>query len=233
MATSSSWPSAARSAMVTMERSRLVKPGRDQTEPQAPSVMKVWKSSSNSVICARRPVHMGIAQHLAAHRHARLVAFALLVLRQVRPPGDAALMSVRQHGRLLDAGNVPCPVDQREARAGNEIRRALDHVGRRRAVLVAGDAEGRRRDPAGIRPQICIADRRAGSGIAVSRRAHQHVAPACDLVRLRFAEQRREPALQDIVGDAARCRRSRRRRCARPRAPASRSSPRCSRGRCA
>jgi hypothetical protein len=52
MATSSSWPSAASSAIVISERSRFESCGRDQTEPQAPSVMKVWNGSSKSVIAA-------------------------------------------------------------------------------------------------------------------------------------------------------------------------------------
>ena len=75
--------------MVTMERSRSVKPGRDHTEPQAPSVMKVWKSCVELRHLRARPVHMGIAQNLSAHRHARLVAFAIVPLRQVQPPEDA------------------------------------------------------------------------------------------------------------------------------------------------
>ena len=39
MATSSSWPSAASNAIVTMERSRRLSVGRDQTCPQAASVI--------------------------------------------------------------------------------------------------------------------------------------------------------------------------------------------------
>ncbi|MNT79469.1 hypothetical protein D3C72_2188030 [compost metagenome] len=49
MATSSWWPRAASSAMVTIERSRLVQFGRDQTWPQAASVIRSWNGSSKAV----------------------------------------------------------------------------------------------------------------------------------------------------------------------------------------
>ena len=135
-----------------------------------------------------RPVHMGIAQHLAAHRHAGLVAFALVPLRQVRLL-KMLLDECRSVVRLLDAGNVPCPVDDLEARAGNEIGRA--------ACTRSGGVEpswspATQRVGTAIRPasgrQIRIADGRAGAGIAVSRRAHQHVAPARDFIRVASRE---------------------------------------------
>ena len=50
IATSSSWPSAASSASVTIERSRFDQSGRDQTLPQALSVISCWNGRSNSVV---------------------------------------------------------------------------------------------------------------------------------------------------------------------------------------
>ena len=52
IASSSKLPSAASSARVTIERSRRLSSGRAQTEPQAPSVMKAWKSASRAVFAA-------------------------------------------------------------------------------------------------------------------------------------------------------------------------------------
>ena len=41
--------------MVTMDRSRLLQWGRDQTAPQAPSVISAWKGASKSVWLALAP----------------------------------------------------------------------------------------------------------------------------------------------------------------------------------
>ena len=66
IATSSSWPSAASSASVTIERSRFVQPGRDQTVPQAASVISCWNGRSKSVVAGLGAVDMGVAEHRRA-----------------------------------------------------------------------------------------------------------------------------------------------------------------------
>ena len=57
------------SAITSIERVRLSSPGRDQTEPQAPSVMKRWKSASNSVVRACAPSTCASPSTLRRTRH--------------------------------------------------------------------------------------------------------------------------------------------------------------------
>src|SRR5690606_13179144 len=68
------------------------------------------------------------------------------------------------------------------------------------AVLGAADALRGHRDSAVRLAEIRVADRRAGGEVAFERAAHQHVAPAGELVRALPAEGRGEPALEDLVG---------------------------------
>ena len=102
----------------------------------------------------------------------------------------------RQGLGLLDAGDMPGARDELEPRPRNEVARAADEIGGRRAVLVAGDAEGRGADGAGIRRQVRVADGRAGSRVALDRGAREHVGPARAILRPILAVGGGEPAFE-------------------------------------
>ena len=56
--------------MVIIERSRLVMFGRDQTWPQAASVISSWKRNVEIGLGGLGAVDMRVAEHRAARRHA-------------------------------------------------------------------------------------------------------------------------------------------------------------------
>ena len=64
---------------------------------------------------------------------------------------------------------------------------------------VADHAQGRHRDRARGCGQIGVADGGAAGKVAIKWRSGEHVAPARELSRMGLAEQRREPALHDVV----------------------------------
>src|SRR3712207_5178695 len=106
-----------------------------------------------------------------------------------------------QFDRFFDAGNMPRPVDQREAAPRDKFRRFSHYIRRCGAILITGHAQGLSPDPAGIGSQVSIANSRTGPRIPMSRSADQHVAPAGDLLLAGLAKMRRKPALEDIACD--------------------------------
>jgi hypothetical protein len=66
--------------------------------------------------------------------------------------------------------------------------------------ILARDGEGRQAKGAGRGGEVGVTDRRAGRSVAGGGRAQEHVAPERKR-RILGAEARREPALEDRVGD--------------------------------
>src|SRR5271154_4017985 len=84
---------------------------------------------------------------------------------------------------------------------GDQPRR-LSHQGHGGgAVLVADEAKGRRFDRAGVGPKVGALQGAAGGEIALFRRPRQHGAKAGEFRHALAAKLRREPALEDRVGD--------------------------------
>ena len=61
-----------------MLRSGRVSPGRDHISPQAYRVMKSWNGAVNVGGAGHRPVHVGIAQDLAADRYSLGVSLRIV-----------------------------------------------------------------------------------------------------------------------------------------------------------
>src|SRR5512138_526540 len=122
IASSSWWPRAASSARVIRLRSRLVRPGRDQTEPQAPSVMKSRKSALKALrFASERATWAAPSTALRVSRPSlRRASPGIFSVKAVLP--REVLDEARHRQRPLDAGQVAGALDHLIARAGDEPR---------------------------------------------------------------------------------------------------------------
>src|SRR3954447_14442716 len=123
------------SAITSIERVRRSSPGRDHTEPQAPSVMKRWKSASNSVVRACAP---STCESPSTLRRTRIPAAN-------RSSAKAALLEEIQHRggdlvRPLDAGQVAGACDLHQPRMADQLGELPHQIGGCRAVMLADEA---------------------------------------------------------------------------------------------
>src|SRR3569833_1359915 len=101
--------------------------------------------------------------------------------------GDERTHDVDQPLWLLDGWNVAAVGDRLEPRTTNGLGELRHLARRRRTVLLADDADRGDRVPGRLGREISLAQRHAGSDVAVHRLPHQHVAIAGKL-RARPAE---------------------------------------------
>src|SRR5271163_545783 len=107
----------------------------------------------------------------------------------------------RHGGWLLHIRQMARAFDDLKPRAFDQPR-SLSHQGHGGgAVLVADEAKGRRLDRAGVGPKVGAPQGAAGGEIALFRRPRQHGAKAGEFRHALAAKLRREPALEDRVGD--------------------------------
>ncbi len=141
---------------------------------------------------------MGIAEHRAAGLH----ALRITIVRSRAQAGKEIAHQRDQRRRLLHAGNMACAGDHLIPGAGNERGHGGDEVGRRRAVLIAHDAQGRHGNAAGLLGQIGVADGGAGGRIALAALAGEHHAIAGIIWIVGAPEGRREPAFHHRIKEA-------------------------------
>ena len=135
IASSSWWPRATSAVSVIIERLRRSRPGRVQISPQAYAVISSWKSRVKSVVPAIAAVDVRVAEHLAAHGHAR-----------VGVVGRAASRRAVLADQAGDDARAPRPArGGRRRRARRTARRARRR--RSRGACRAGSRRRRRRRP--------------------------------------------------------------------------------------
>src|SRR5690606_29560973 len=150
--------SAASSAMVIRLRSRRVRPGRDHTEPQAPSVMKSRKSALKALrLASERATWAAPSTALRVCRPSlRRASPGAFSVKVVLP---REVLDKARHGqRPLDAGQVARALNHLVACAGDEVGQLAYQRGRRGAVLGADDTECRHGDALRRLGEIGIAD---------------------------------------------------------------------------
>src|SRR5690606_27371301 len=103
--------------------------------------------------------------------------------------------------RLLHAGDVACTLDDLEAGAFDQVRGGANEIWRRRAVLLADDAQHRQLQRRGGGGEVRVAQRGAGTSVAIDRRPGEHVGVANEVRVFGRAVAGREPALHDRVTD--------------------------------
>ena len=147
----------------------MAEAGRDQTEPQAPSVMEAWNRRRGRLRCLR-PVDVGIAEDPAADRHPGIEPIS-----QDRAPRRRGSRSARHASGASTQGMWPAPRTSR--------------IGRRRCPRrsrgpgpAASSRRHRRRSPgpAAAAPAFdsrrsVPRHRRAAAAVAGERRTGQHV----------------------------------------------------------
>ena len=141
-------------------RVRRSRPGRVQISPQAYRVMRSWKSRVKSVVRADGAVDVLVAEHLAPHPHALLVAHA------------ASTVSLNASGCSTFARWAASSVTTGPSAASKRRFSAL-HDG-----VVAAEDHGRRRlDPGQVAAEVHRRERLARAGVALGRRRDEVPAP--------------------------------------------------------
>ena len=158
-----------------------------------------------------RPVDVGVAEHLAAHRHSSFVSG----VAHGHPSRWLAISRLTSAARSTHARCAAGSSTSIRA-PGIACGDRLTVLGRDRRVLGARDHERGRGDARQAGAQVEVGDRLAAARVALGRRGGDHRAVARDELGMRLRERRREPASDDGVGDHGRacppCGRARRAR---------------------